>query len=84
MRKYLDKNGLQHLWSILLAAFVPAARTVNGKALGANITLTASDVGAATMSQVNEAITNSRIPLTESQYTALAAKDPNVLYLIKE
>lgn len=35
---------------------VPTSRTVNGKALSANITLTASDVGAATMTQVNSAI----------------------------
>lgn len=37
---------------------VPTSRTVNGKALSANITLTASDVGAATMTQVNSAIQN--------------------------
>ena len=35
---------------------VPTSRTVNGKALSANITLTASDVGAATMDEVNAAI----------------------------
>ena len=35
---------------------VPASRTVNGKALSANITLSASDVGAATMTEVNSAI----------------------------
>ena len=37
---------------------LPTSRTVNGKALSANITLTASDVGAATMTQVNSAIQN--------------------------
>ena len=37
---------------------VPTSRTVNGKALSANITLAASDVGAATMTQVNSAIQN--------------------------
>lgn len=37
---------------------VPTSRTVNDKALSANITLTASDVGAATMTQVNSAIQN--------------------------
>ena len=35
---------------------VPTSRTVNGKALSANITLSASDVGAATMTEVNSAI----------------------------
>ena len=35
---------------------VPTSRTVNGKVLSANITLTASDVGAATMAEVNSAI----------------------------
>lgn len=35
---------------------VPTSRTVNGKALSANITLAASDVGAATMTEVNSAI----------------------------
>ena len=35
---------------------VPTSRKVNGKALSADITLSASDVGAATMAQVNSAI----------------------------
>ena len=35
---------------------VPTSRTVNGKALSANITLSASDVGAATMTEVSSAI----------------------------
>lgn len=35
---------------------VPTSRTVNGKAMSANITLSASDVGAATMDEVNSAI----------------------------
>ena len=35
---------------------VPTSRTINGKALSANITLAASDVGAATMNEVNIAI----------------------------
>lgn len=36
--------------------YVPLARTVNGKALSANITLTAEDVGAATEQDITEAI----------------------------
>lgn len=35
-------------------AYVPQARTVNGKALSANISLTAADVGAATTSHAHE------------------------------
>ena len=35
---------------------VPTSRTVNGKTLSANITLSASDVGAVTMTEVNSAI----------------------------
>ena len=35
---------------------VPTSRTVNGKTLSANIALSASDVGAATMNEVNTAI----------------------------
>ena len=56
MRKYLDGNGLRYLWGKIRAAFVPATRKVNNKALTADISLTASDVGAATMTQVNDAI----------------------------
>ena len=39
-----------------LASKVPTSRTINGKALSADITLSASDVGAATIDQVNSAI----------------------------
>lgn len=37
---------------------VPTTRTINGKALGANISLTASDVGAATTADITAAIGN--------------------------
>ena len=43
-------------YTAALVGAVPTARTVNGKALCADITLTASDVGAATMTQVDDAI----------------------------
>lgn len=46
MAKYLDSNGLSHLWLLLKQKFVPQTRTVNSKALSSDITLTASDVGA--------------------------------------
>ena len=44
--KYLALSGLTYLWGKIKAAFVPITRTVNGKALSANVTLTAADVGA--------------------------------------
>lgn len=40
---YITSNGT---WAVNSYAYVPTSRTVNGKALSANITLTASDVGA--------------------------------------
>lgn len=56
MNKFLDGNGLRYLWGKIRAAVVPVTRKVCNKALSTDITLTASDVGAATMVQVNEAI----------------------------
>lgn len=46
MAKYLDNTGLSYLWGKIKSLFVPQTRTVNGKALSSNITLTAEDVGA--------------------------------------
>ena len=37
---------------------VPTSRTVNGKSLSANITLTAADIGAATTADITAAIGN--------------------------
>ena len=60
--------------------FVPATRTINNKALSANISLTASDVGAAASSH-----THSYLPLTGGTLTgtltakALYASDGNVV-----
>ena len=48
--KRIGANNLERVLTklrTLLGGYVPASRTVNGKALSANITLTASDVGAA-------------------------------------
>lgn len=45
-KKYLDYDGLLYFWQKLKAYFVPQTRTVNNKALSADITLTASDVSA--------------------------------------
>lgn len=56
MKKFLDENGLRHLWGKIRAAAVPVTRKVNNKALSADISLTASDVGAATMDEVNDAV----------------------------
>lgn len=46
MAKYLDNTGLSYLWGKIKSLFVPQTRTVNGKALSSDITLTAEDVGA--------------------------------------
>ena len=46
---FLDNTGLARLWehiNSLLGNRVPATRTINGKALSSDITLSASDVGA--------------------------------------
>lgn len=56
MSKFLDGNGLKYLWGKIRAAVVPVTRKINGKALSADITLTAADVGAATMDQVKPEI----------------------------
>lgn len=48
---YIGSEGPYLTPSAAAAAYVPQTRTINSKALTANITLTASDVGAATSSQ---------------------------------
>ncbi len=68
MRKFLDENGLRYLWGRIRAAAVPVTRKVNGKDLGADITLSASDVGAATMAQVDEAIETAITGAIEGEY----------------
>lgn len=45
-KQYLDKDGLLYFWQKIKNTFVPSTRTVNGKALSANISLSASDVSA--------------------------------------
>lgn len=45
-KKYLDYDGLLYFWQKIKTVFVPNTRTVNGKALSTDITLTASDVSA--------------------------------------
>lgn len=46
MASYLDNNGLLYFWQKIKNLFVPATRKVNNKELSADISLTASDVGA--------------------------------------
>lgn len=62
MPSFLDEHGLNTLWAKIKDTFslaghshsnyVPTSRTVNGKALSSNISLTASDVGAASSSAI--------------------------------
>lgn len=43
---YLDQNGLKHYNDKVKGIYVPSSRTINGKPLSSNITLSASDVSA--------------------------------------
>lgn len=54
--KPLDGAGLAVVNEIIESRYVPIARRINNKALSADLSLTAADVGAATMAQVNAAI----------------------------
>lgn len=46
-KKYLDYDGVLYLWQKIKTMFVPTSRTINTKALSADVTLSAGDVGAA-------------------------------------
>jgi hypothetical protein len=55
-KKYLDLDGLSTLWSkvkTLVGNYVPTTRKVNNKTLNADITLSASDVGAVASSHTH-------------------------------
>ena len=52
----MDGAGLAVVNEIIESRYVPIARRINNKALSADLSLTAADVGAATMAQVNAAI----------------------------
>ena len=56
--------------------YVPTARTVNGKALSANISLTASDVGAATKDDVANAVAAAQVGA--AVYKGAAAKEADI------
>ena len=43
-KKYLDENGVLYFWQKIKNTFVPTTRTVNGKALSANVSLATSDL----------------------------------------
>lgn len=67
MAKYLNDTGLTYLWGKIKSLFVPQTRTINGKALSADISLTASDVGA---------ITSASLPITLIENTDKTNKTP--------
>lgn len=56
--------------------YVPTGRTVNGKALSANVTLTASDVGAATKTDVANAVAAAQVGA--AVYKGAAAKEADI------
>lgn len=74
MAKFLDQAGLQYLWQKLkekLGGYVPTSRKVNGKALSADINLSAADVSAIPASQkgaaggVAELDSSGKVPSTQ-------------------
>ena len=54
MGKYIDGSGLSHFMGIIKGWAVPKTRTVNGHALSADVTVTASDIGVASGAEVNQ------------------------------
>lgn len=74
MAKFLDLEGLEYLWGKIkekLDAKVPNSRKVNGKALSADITLSAADVSAIPAAQkgaaggVAELDSSGKVPATQ-------------------
>lgn len=62
IEKYLDKDGFARADKKVaeeLKARVPISRTINGKPLTENISLTAFDVGGVTQSELDSAIQSS-------------------------
>lgn len=62
MEKFLSESGLERVnYNIdqKIMQYAPESRTINSKPLTGDITLTASDVGAATVQQLNDAIRSS-------------------------
>ena len=58
------------------SGYVPTVRTVNGKALSANIALTAADVGAATKADVADAVAAAQVGA--AVYKGAAAKEADI------
>ena len=54
MGKYIDGSGLSHFMGIIKGWAVPKTRKVNGHALSADVTVTASDIGVAAGAEVNQ------------------------------
>ena len=54
MGKYIDGSGLAHFMGIIKGWAVPNTRKVNGHALSADVTVTASDIGVAAGAEVNQ------------------------------
>lgn len=56
---FLDETGLERLWTYIIAklnGLVQSNRTINGKSLETDITLTASDVNADPTGTASEAV----------------------------
>ena len=62
---------------------VPTSRTINSKALSANITLTAADVGADASGSANTALTNAK-SYTDTKVAAIVDSAPETLNTLNE
>lgn len=81
-----DKSNLNGVTSNIqtqLDGKVPTSRTVNGKALTGNISLTYSDVGADASGSANTALTNAK-SYTDTKISALINGAPSTLDTLKE
>lgn len=66
---YIGSEGAYYTKGEADAAFVPQSRTINGKALSNNVSLTASDVGALPDSTVIPTVNNSTITIQKNGST---------------
>ena len=72
---FLDNTGVSRLWehvSALVNTRVPTTRTINGKTLSGNVTLTAADVGATDIKVNNNLATTTKAYLLGTSTTPAA------------
>lgn len=93
MSKFLDEFGLARVWTNIKnyidsksGTGVASFNGRTGAVTPQTGDYTAAMVGAATMSQVSTAISESRVVLTQAQFDAIpvSSRNPNVEYCIKD